>query len=584
MQTTDEVREKRNGGDKVVRRSIVSCCALLALWAVAFAVALIILYEAYDLQIWGKGIMRGGLTWASYVPEVGINCVLYIAWSFVIWGIFKDFGTIYLSASQGNRRIRIFAVHLLFAFVFTLQVFLTESVADGIARMSWLVFFANHFCGCIYLALIPLSLVVMGRWEKRTIVYAFAACLSYVISFLVALLLPITIAKYRLLLVALMLTCFILLVIDEIRFPEKWQYRFEPNVSRGRKVKSASLYFVICGVYILSIFINLSIGRSAVPSLEDRFFMARVPSSTVELRTCSLTDRDLMRGRMHGLLKDIDTGKSTFVDAAVKIFADPKLYGADYVVTNVFKALAKDGSGNIHRGIDALVKFMAPDLGNGEFAKRLNVQGKLSDISLSQEVVDEITESARKRLLEAGEEPLNFFMVYTRDKRPVLCRVGRDTFNVIRVVDKSNISICDGQVCYGDVDLAITDILTFAPITDPEAFFNESLSSYVVTWTAHRLGLLRDIPVPPISSVKEIFAPEQSENFVRQNSQFMLNEDEVCKIREDFANVVGTKKNADAITERFVPETILPFLRSPIPDRIHCNMSSNLPGVRMGIG
>ena len=518
-------------------------CAILLLGGMALAASAFIQWMDWKYQLLPSGMFQGNLTFSYFTRRLATECIVYVMWAFLLTWFFKDFGRAFVPKEKRASLPSIIAIHFLVAFVFTLQILLTESVSDGKSAMCWSEFLAHHISGVIYLALLWGSLVLWGCREKRATGYALSSCLVYSIAFFCVPFFSMASYTFRLLLILFMFLAFVLSVIREKRSLAKTLRHDEQIPPRRSRTKYIVAYVGICCIYAGVIFFNKWFSSDFAISLEERFFNARLPFSLTTLRTYGFTERDMMRARMNLLCKDIAKGNCSYVDAVIEIAKRPEQYGVEPNVTNVLRALGRDNSGEICRcGLDFLKTVAEPDEGNGEFAKRLNVQGRMSDISLDPTVIEGVTKSAQKRLLNADEDPLNIFLVYTRAKRPVFCRVGADTFYTIRVLGFGNFKNFDDSGTYGDADLELADILTFEPVRQSTAIINESLCSCVMAMIAQRLGLIKKYDCSQSDFLQAAFDDEKCENLVVKSSDVLLNEEEVCAIRRDFVRAVGAKQ------------------------------------------
>ncbi len=567
MQKIDEVKEQsrdvHENGEKLVntvavmenkgsKRLIAKVMSLVLFFIAAYAFVVIVQWGIADLALPQPYIIGpNGEKICVYFPLryhflcAAENCVSYAAWAFVLAWLFKGFQEKIFSVT-GRTPMCIIA-NFMIASIFCLQLLITESVADAACFSRWIGFLGSHLTGCTCLLLLALFLAVIGGKERRLVCYAFTAFLAYVFMLTAASLLKISFAVFRGGMIAFIFVVFAIFVMVDMFSGKTQQIQSEEGFTHTQKIVRAVVYVLACVSYVIGIMFWRGIGREDALILEERFLQDSAPLSVKALRTKIFTERDAMRSRFNNMNVAFS---NSFVDAGMELMAHPEKYGADPVITNMLLVLARDESGNVVRGLDTLNNIVEPDEGNGEFGKNLQDRGgMLSDILLESEIVDRVTKNAMTRLQKHGDLALsrNIFLVHTRDKRMISCRVGRDTYYKIKVLYDANGSntIFDGtSYKYGNADLKLSEILAFSTFGRPDVLINETICMSAIFHTIRRLNLpleWRDYTEQDEHLFRMLTDPEKAKDNVEHFAESALNEDEVDEIRHAFIEAVNSK-------------------------------------------
>ena len=530
---------------KRIRSSIAKSLSLLLAFAAAFGIVFLIQWCMENLGLPRPYLTMGdGRTlpvytpWWSLLPCVVQNCAAYALWSLGLAWLFKGMRETFFAPVE-RWRWRTVAIDALFAVVFTLQLLLTESVADAACGWTWLHFLGAHTTGWVCLCLLAACLAILAGHDRKPVGYAVSACLAYAAMTASATLLPVSRTLFKAGLAACMFCAFAVFTFFRRKEKDVGPIRRNVSPSRLRTTTYAAAFLAVCAAYVAGIDFWRRQGRkNDAFLLEERFFQARAPFSVQGLRTEISTERDAIRARIMG----VPLTNNSFVEAGVAFMSNPEEYGADPAVTNLLGLLARDADGRVLNGFTALEGLaLKPFEATGEFAKNLErAEGKLSDVKIPGEVVERITGRARNRMRDPGGFPVNLFYLYTRDNEIYACHIGRDTYNAIKIlngVDSVNVS---SNGTYGAADVNLQDIVAFKTVDDPGAMLNECLCMSVVGDTLERMFGYSYGGIPFHKRLREMLAhPVEHWSFFRES---LLQEEEVDELRQAFIAAVNAKK------------------------------------------
>ena len=492
----------------------------------------------------GGGFMPRFISWRAVLSCVTENCAAYAIWAFALAWLFRGFEEKLLS--NVRRRAALLA-NFMIASVLCLQLLLTESVSNCGCPSAWIMFLSSHMTGLTGLFLLASFLSILADNETRLVRYAFIACLVYGAMVAVLCLLPVSRTALRCGLVACMVAAFIAFATADLFSAKRRKIRNDAGFPSRWIIVRVVVYAAVCISYCGCMTFWIKFGRRTALLLQERFLLARAPHSVAALRTDIHTERDVLRGRFQSM---VDASFSnSWVEVGMELMRNPARYGADPAVTNMLRVLARDEQGNVVQGWDAIETMAEPKDANDEFAKVLsNVDGKLSDIRLSDEVVDRVTESSRSRISDAEIVPANLFLLHTRDGRDFICRVGRDsnvgrdTYNFIKILNGGAINNVTTNGTYGSADINLNEILAFSAYSSPSALLNEIICMAAFMHTLERLNLVLDYNVSWQNTFSKATDPELCEELRSQFETNMLDEKEVDEIRHAFIDAINDKR------------------------------------------
>ena len=531
-----------------MKRNVLKYFALFSIFMVVYGLEFLIQWGMWKFCLPSPDLAKltGGqlivcIPWQNLFLCVTENCVAYAAWAFVLAWLFDGFQMVFLSDTVKRRKWVAILVNFMYASLFCLQLLLTESVADSQLGSAWIGFIGTHMTGCVCILLLAAFLLILADKERRLVCYAFMTWLVYFAMLLATCLLPMSLVLFRIGLIVSMCIVFVVFIAIDIT-TGKWRPASTDNCfTRSPKLVRVIVYVFVIISYVAVIIFWQRFGRTSAFIQEERFLRGRAPCSIMALRTGIFTERDKMRSRLNDLVGSIS---NSWVDVGVELMSHPASYGADPVITNVLPTLARDEYGKFIRGDEALKDIAEPKEDNGEFQKKLlGIDGKLSDIKLSGEVVDRVTESARKRLRDPDCLPMNGFLICTHDKRKILCRVGRDTYESIKILEDNGRSNIMTNGMYGDAELNLDEIVAFSSVSEPEILINEQICIAVTLDTLKRMyGYVKGYNRFWEECFCCMIDAEIAEDYSKAFAESLLNEKEVEAIRHDFIDAINSKR------------------------------------------
>ncbi len=475
------------------------------------------------------------------------NLLCYLVWAYVLSALLNGFIRIFTSGS-GNRRIfSAFAACFIVAFLFYLQLLSTGSIAYAEGFLSWAQYILGNACQAIWLFFLAIAIRIMSVDSHENFSFAITAAIVYTLVFTTTAFACITLKVLHCIMVITYWGVFLAITIRHIKQIQGIE-QFRRIEKKTKIVRSAS-YLLVLAAYATTIFFNTMIlGRNHAQSLEENFFAAKAPNSIKDLCSLIFTERDQQRFHLKILLNSSAQGNSS-VASGIEILMNPNRYGADVALTNLLAKLVYDENGKPCSGFQCINANI--ETRDGEFARRVNIQGKLGDIALSPDVVEKVFDSARQRLADPKDEPICLFWVRTWDGSFRHCRLDSSVYNTIKITDNGNFH-ADGS--YGDEDLSLYAILDFEAIADWRVIWNEMLCCYVIIDTAERIGMPNIGSKPENSKeiIESILGQGNCKCDAAGFAEAHLTKEEVDMIKRDFVRAVESKRTLSSpISEWF---------------------------------